>query len=560
MDAALEELERHQAEWTRTGLEERIAILEQIQGDLIRVAERWVAACAKAKGIEAGSSRVGEEWPGPMILVRLCRLLRDSLRDVLDHGAPRLPGPVTTRADGQIVCPVFPQTVMERVFYNGMTAEVWLDPALDRSRFEVAHAAHSRLNAGEGKVALVLGAGNYSMLGPADILYKLFCEHQVVLFKPNPVAEYLGPLIEEAFAALVRRGVLRIVYGGGKEGAYLTGHSGIDEIHLTGSDKTYEAIVFGPGAEGAERKEQRQPLLDRRFTCELGNVSPTIVVPGPWSKLELEYQAEHIASMITLNAGFNCMSTRVIIQHEAWPLRRRLLDRVRRVLSGTPTREAYYPGAADIHRAFIEAHPEAELLGEPGSGHLPWTLIAGVDASDADDICFTTEPFCSLFSETALAAPDVPEFIDQAVALANDRIWGTLSATLLVHPRSLRDPRVAAAVERAIADLRYGTVAVNIWAGMGYMLGTTSWGAYPGHPSHDIQSGEGTVNNALLLPDVQKSVVRAPFLTHAPQLLPKPPYFVSHRTAPEMFRQLTYFEQDLDLKHLPGILWSAMRG
>ena len=91
-----------------------------------------------------------------------------------------------------------------------------------------------------------------------DVITKLFNEGKVCLLKMNPVNDYLGPLYEEAFAEAIRRGVLLIAYGGGEEGTYLAQHAGIDEIHLTGSDKTYDQIVWGPpgpereSTEGAE--------------------------------------------------------------------------------------------------------------------------------------------------------------------------------------------------------------------------------------------------------------------------------------------------------------------
>ncbi len=44
--------------------------------------------------------------------------------------------------------------------------------------------------------------------------------------------------------------MLRIVEGGAAAGRYLTGHPRVDEVHITGSDKTYDAVVFGTGAEG----------------------------------------------------------------------------------------------------------------------------------------------------------------------------------------------------------------------------------------------------------------------------------------------------------------------
>ena len=51
--------------------------------------------------------------------------------------------------------------------------------------------------------------------------------------------------IPESLRALIEPGYLRIVYGGGAEGAYLVNHATVEEIHITGSDKTHDAIVFG---------------------------------------------------------------------------------------------------------------------------------------------------------------------------------------------------------------------------------------------------------------------------------------------------------------------------
>jgi hypothetical protein len=57
-----------------------------------------------------------------------------------------------------------------------------------------------------GKVALVLGAGNYSSIGPVYTFFKLSVENQVVVYEPNPVKTYLGLLIEESFKRLLTTG------------------------------------------------------------------------------------------------------------------------------------------------------------------------------------------------------------------------------------------------------------------------------------------------------------------------------------------------------------------
>ncbi|WP_328394673.1 hypothetical protein OHS70_06765 [Streptomyces sp. NBC_00390] len=74
------------------------------------------------------------------------------------------------------------------------------------------------------------------------------------------------------------------------------------------------------------------------------------------------------------------------------------------------------------------------------------------------------------------------EFLRHAVDFANDTLLGTLGATLIVHPRTEKDHR--AAVEAALDGLRYGTLGVNCWSAVGFLLGYTPLGGLPGqHPA-----------------------------------------------------------------------------
>ncbi|HEY7356714.1 MAG TPA: aldehyde dehydrogenase family protein [Ktedonobacterales bacterium] len=557
MNNAVHTLQERKDAWVGLAISERVALLDRLVADCAALAERWVAASLQGKRIPVDSPAASEEWlTGPYVTIKCLRQLRQALLDVEAVGRPKIPGPVTTRPDGQVVAQVFPLTGYDKAFFGGVKAEIWMEPGVTAAALPDTQAVIYRDKQHAGKVALVLGAGNVSSIGPTDILYKLLMEDQVVIFKSNPVNAYIGPIIEEAFKALIEPGFLRIVYGGAAEGAYLCNHAGVDEVHITGSDKTFEAIVFGPGAEGAKRKAQRKPLLGKRVTGELGNVSPVIVVPGPWSAKDLAYQGDHIASMLTNNAGFNCNATRVIIQHAGWSQREGLLQATRTVLTQVPPRSAYYPGARDRQQAFVAAHPEAEQIGTPADDQLPWTLITGVDPARDEDIVFTTEAFCSLFAETALDAADAVDYLNRAVEFANNYLWGTLNATILVHPASLKDPAMAAALDRAIANLRYGTVAVNYWAAAGFAMGAPSWGGFPGSDVYDVQSGIGVVHNTLLFNRPQKTVIRAPFRS-----MPVPAWFVTQgKTANKVYPKLTAFEANPSLGKLPGILWTAMAG
>jgi hypothetical protein len=530
--------------------------MAQLMRDFYAIADRWVAASMEAKKLAPDSLLAGEEWSaGVYTILRHMRQYRDALADIARSGAPRIPGSVTTLPNGQVAARVFPQTTYDGLFFTGLTADVWMEPGVTKKNLRENQAGIYR-TPHACKVALVLGAGNQSSIGPLDIFYKLFNEDQVVVCKMNPVNAYLGPLMEVAFRALIDGGYLRIIYGGAEQGAYLCNHPGVDEIHITGSDKTFDAIVWGPGAEGATRKATGQPLLTKRITGELGNVSPVIVVPGNWSASDIQYQAEHLVSMLTVNAGFNCNATRVIITHAGWKQRDDLLKAIRAIFAKTPSRAAYYPGARDRHAAFVGAHPEADQFGSAEGDALPWTFISGVSPETTDDMVFTTEAFCSLFAETALDAASPEEFVNRAVDFANDGIWGTLNVTLLAHSTSLKDAAAGKAIDNAITNLRFGTVALNYWAASGFVLGTTTWGAFPGHPLTDIQSGTGVVHNTLMFDRPQKTVMRAPFRS-----TPTPPWFVTHgRAASAVFRKLSAFEMNPSPGKVPSIVISAVRG
>jgi hypothetical protein len=57
------------------------------------------------------------------------------------------------------------------------------------------------------------------------------------------------------------------------------------------------------------------PKLNKRVTAELGNVTPYIIVPGPWSKEDMEYHATSVASGLAQNAGHNCIAAEVHDMH-----------------------------------------------------------------------------------------------------------------------------------------------------------------------------------------------------------------------------------------------------
>ena len=563
-DEAIAALGQRKDAWARLPIDAKIEHLRALRVNTAKEAQRWVRAACAAKGLDPASALAGEEWTsGPWALLFGVNRLIETLEAVARTGSPRLRRrAVHTRPDGQVVVDVFPQSGWDRLLLSGVSAQVWMQPGVTAANLADTMAVFYKQPQPQGALVLVLGAGNIASIAPLDVLYKLYAEGRACLLKMNPVNEYLGPIFEDIFRDLVTDGFVGFAYGSAEVGEYLTRHNGIDEIHITGSARTHDAIVFGGGAESEARKARRQPVSSKRMSSELGNVSPTIVVPGPWSPRDLRFQAAHIATQKLHNAGFNCIASQVVITQAGWSLREPLLQAVAGALSSAPRRPAYYPGADQRQRTLAGAHADAQVLG--GDGAAPITLIAGLDSAAPDDVCFTTEAFAGVLGATSIAATSVDEYLARAVDFFNDHLWGTLGANIIIDPVTAR--RNAGALDRAIARLRYGCIGVNAWTGVGFLLAQVSWGAFPGHTMDDIQSGTGVVHNSLLFDKPEKSVVRAPFypyprsLAHGTAtLLPTPPWFITHRRAHQVSERLTRFEADHAVRHVPGIFIAALR-
>ena len=562
LDQAVAELQAHKDEWARLAIHQKIVLLIAARTNLRRVAQRWVDAAVQAKRIDPASPWVGEEWvSGPWALAAGIDGYVTTLHE-LAHDRPVRFKKVTSRQNGQLVLQVFPPDLFGWLLLNGITAEVWMQQGVTEANLPEHVAAFYRQAQPSGRVALVLGAGNVNAIAPLDALYKLYADGQVVILKMNPINDYLGPILEEILAPFIEGGYLRIAYGGADVGAFLCQHEGVEAIHITGSARSHDAIVFGVGPEADARKRRAQPLLTKPITSELGGVGPCIVVPGPWSEADIRFQAENIATMKLHNSGCNCVASQVLVLPRDWDGSARLLDAVRDVMRSLPPREAYYPGCAQRQQAVATLHPDAEVF---GTGAVPRTLVAGLDPDHAGERCFTDEVFGPVLAQTSLPGQTAQAFLSNAVRFANERLDGTLGASLIVHPRTMRE--LGPALEQAIADLRYGSIGVNVWNAAAFLLVQAPWGAYPGHRLEDIQSGIGVVHNTYLLDKTEKAVVRGSFHPFPRSwahgnlaFLPKPPWFVTNRTAESTGRRVAYFSMNPGWRHLPGIFASALRG
>lgn len=565
LDLQLDTLANNKDKWIATSVAERIAILAQIKDCLLPLSQAWAETAASKKGIAPGSPLVGEEWlSGPYTVLGYCNQMMATLSQLA--GKKYLEGiPVRDVAGGQIAARVLPHTLWDRLLLSGITVDVWMQPGITRANLADNCAAAydpDRAQPRHGKVALVLGAGNVAAIAPLDVFQKLFSENQVVILKMNPVNDYLVAYLEPALKPLIDRGVLRIVRGGTDVGQYLCNHALVEEIHITGSGISHDAIVWGSGEEGQANKAANTPRNARKITSELGAVCPTIVVPGPWSAADLAFQAEQVATQKLHNSGFNCVACQVLILPEDWPQKASFLRQLEQVLASSESRKLYYPGAQDRLAVFSSGHAnvrsvqraggDAVLIADSGN-----SLPAGAESF---------EVFAPALSVTELGGSEPEPFLIAAIDYANRQLYGTLGANIVIHPKTIA--RIGRArFEELLAGLHYGTIAINTWTGLGFLTPQATWGAFPGHTLADVQSGIGVVHNAMLFDQPERTVVEAPFrpfprnlFSLSFSLLPRPPWFITNPKGATLGRLLVAFQYRPSLLKIPRIFVNALLG
>lgn len=532
---------------TRLTLQRRIELCEDCIHKVFTNAGRWTKLAVQAKGLSSDSPLQAEDiLSGPTVVCRQLRLSLQTLKRLQTSPYPALPGTPKKLNHGQLSIPVFPaRGLFDPLTFMGLRASVRMQPGVEPEQIHGGLLDKIRTETILGTTA-ILGAGNVSAIPATDTLNAILFENKTVALKLNPVNEYLAPVFEDVFAPFIQEGLLKIFTGDGSVGAQLIHEDQVTDIHITGATQTHDAIVWGTGDDATKRKAADRPLLQKTITSELGNVTPWIIYPAVYSQRELESQAQHVTASITNNASFNCLATKVIITWKSWPQRQRFLKLVQHYLDQTPTRPAYYPGAHERFEKYA-GHPA-----ETKNDHLPWTLLTDQSIKQRPEL-FEEESFVCVCAETALESSNPQTFLEEAVEFANDRLSGTLCASLTV-PQSFRK-RNAALLENCLQQLKYGSICLNQWSGLAYGLISPPWGAYPGATLQNVQSGIGSVHNTYLLDNYEKTVLEGPLIN-----FPKPIWFSNHSNGISVARRLLSLYHRSTLLKLPALFAAALRG
>jgi coniferyl-aldehyde dehydrogenase len=286
---------------------------------------------------------------------------------------------------------------------------------------------------------------------------------------------------------------LTFVQGGPDTGARLAARPEFDRIHLTGSARTAAAVQAICGQD--------------KVTCELGGVTPAIVLPevGQDSRL-LRQVARQVVFGALANNGQHCVSHQVALVPDS------LCAALGQALAGEMTLVSRTGGAAGPQRLLIDEAAssrvaamieDARRLGasvtsigkRAGGRRFPVTLLSGITEEMR---LFREEAFGPVVGLASL--PD-RDFTRRALSWANQpALAGDLGASVFTPCPDSKPVRQLA------RGLKHGVVAINSYPGVAYAT-SLPWGPGPGQAS-----GRGWVHNFGFLEEsrIEKVVLAAP--------------------------------------------------
>ena len=511
--------------------------IENIQG----IAYYWATLSAEKKGI-LQKHKEGEEWlGGPFVSILTLQYYIDYLEknDQLD---------INKFDDSKNSYKVFPNKFIEKLTFPLLNAEIRFSKSMNFEQINEYRGFKQRIGTDSGSVTLILGAGNVSSIPFLDTIFHLVANRSSIILKLNPVNDYLNPVFQKVFHEFIERGFISVVNGDIPTSKYLTEHRSIDAIHLTGSNYTYENIVYGRVLNDKERKLSSLSKSNKKpiFT-ELGNVTPIIVHPGKWSNSEIKFQARKIVTAKLNNSGFNCIAAQVIVLPKGWRSNDKLKKYIKHYLKKIGDTTSYYPGAVESLKE-LQNNKNYEQINDQVCS-TPF-MVSDLDSDEKFSI---EEVWNSTLYFKEIEYTDYESFANNSIDYVNNELWGNLGATVLI--KDSKKKRNSEVVENYKHNLNYGTIAINEWAAIAFIIPTMPWGGYPGNKDNDIQSGQGFVHNSFFFESPLKGIVETNFRFSR---FIDPPWFVNNKKAHRLFKNLTYYQANNSKINFIKLLFSTL--
>eukprot|EP00899_Mesostigma_viride_P002147 jgi/Mesvir1/11933/Mv00269-RA.1 len=360
---ALAVLSSKKREWASLPIPAKLQILKELGDGLAQMPkEEWARQTVHGCRVDSTDTDVALQMVvNTSFIAGEIKRFTETL-EALQRTGKGVPLPITERPDGQKVVHVYPASLADKWgqgSFLGAKVEVWIEPGQPASQGAFYVPGSSKAH--DGRVCVVLGAGNLAALSMVDVFTRLFIDGDVCLLKHHPLQAAYAPYMERLMEPLIRRGYLRSLVGGADVAQAALYDPATDAVHMTGGLATYEAILWGSSPEERERRKvANDPLLKVPITSELGGVTPWVVVPGQWTPGEMEFAASQLALAIHDNQSCNCLAAKIVLVSADWPQRVEFMEALKRTLGSVPLRYPWYPGLVDRYNKFKAAYPKAQ--------------------------------------------------------------------------------------------------------------------------------------------------------------------------------------------------------
>tara|TARA_B100001250_G_scaffold74759_1_gene61112 strand:+ start:2773 stop:4422 length:1650 start_codon:yes stop_codon:yes gene_type:complete len=541
IDRNINTLRVNSKEFSQISNTKLISLFEESINNIKDIAYYWATIGAKNKGV-TDTIAEGEEWlGGPFASVFGMQYYIETLKEV------NKPLNIDSYNEKLNTYKVFPNNILEQIFFPFISAEVKFNKNISYKEIE-EYRGYAMRYKHDATITLVLGAGNVSSIPLLDTIYHLVAKRSVVYIKLNPVNDYLLPVFEKVFSNFINLGYVVVSKGSLEESQYMVDHKGIDHIHLTGSDETYESIVYGKKLNDNEKKlKSLKKVNSKSFSSELGNVTPIVIHPGNWSNSEIKFQARKIITAKLNNGGFNCISAQIVILPEGWKHTEKLMKYIKHYMKKVDERYSYYPKSIDLLNKLSKDRNYERLNDEScATPHLS-REIKSYSKYETSEIWGTSIYF------KKIEFTNQSDYSDKVIDYCNNTLWGNLGATVLF--KKYKNKKNKPLTDKYVNQLKYGTVAINEWSAIGFIIPSLPWGGFPGNKDNDIQSGKDFVHNSLFFETVQNGVVYSKFRMSN---VIDPLWFVTNKKGKKVFKNLTYFQIDKTFYNFIKLAFSAV--
>ena len=266
------------------------------------------------------------------------------------------------------------------------------------------------------------------------------------------------------------------------------------------------------------------------------------------------------------NSGHNCIAGQVVILSADWPQRDAFLAELRTCVRRLPRASGLVPAQRRETRGRGIRLSGRDLVRRR---HARCSSRPGRAPTRRRSRPRSTSRPCS---GSSTLPGNGQEFLDAAVAHANERLAGTLGANVLIDPAT--QAALGDGFEHAIADLRYGSISINSWTAFAFLTPDAHLGRLPRRDARRTsRAASASCTTRCCSTGVERSVTRGPFRPFPRSIpriirsmslskgsvLPKPPWFVDSRTGATVSEGLHPLPMDGNCARMAGTLVQAFR-